>query len=154
MNDRGLPHSQIPAVAKWLGALGAMPFVLFALAGLFWESPAQQHVHFALAAYGSVILSFLGGIHWGLAIADTDTGRGNVSRAVQLGLSVVPPLVGWGALLITGPSGLLVMAAAFFGMLLFDQHASQKGEVPTWYLKLRPPLTAVVVISLTLAALV
>lgn len=154
MNERGLPHSQIPTVAKWLGTLGAMPFVFFALAGLFWESQAQQHVYFALATYGGVILSFLGGIHWGLAITDADMGRSDGSRVVQLGLSVLPPLIGWGALLITAPSGLLVMAAAFFGMLLFDQHASHKGEVPTWYLKLRRPLTAVVVISLALAAFV
>jgi hypothetical protein len=43
------------------------------------------------------------------------------------------------------------MASSFIGLLLFDWYASQKAQVPAWYLKLRWPLTAAVVASLTLA---
>ena len=59
---RKSPPSQthVPPPAKWLGALGAIPFVFLAVAGPFLEAPLQESAHFALVAYGAVILSFLG----------------------------------------------------------------------------------------------
>ena len=115
------------------------------------DASFQEHAHFALAAYGAVILSFLGGIYWGLAIAGANPGQSNGSTFARFGISVLSSLVGWCALLISGPLGLLMMTSAFFGLLLFDWYASQKVQVPAWYLKLRWPLTATVVASLTLA---
>ena len=67
--ERPPSKTQVPAAAKWLGVLGAMPFVFLAVAGPFLEASVQERAHFALVAYGAIILSFLGGIHWGLAIA-------------------------------------------------------------------------------------
>ena len=62
---------------------------------------------------------------------------------------MVQSLFGWDALLISGQLGLPVMAAAFFGLLLFDWHASQKVQEPTWYPKMRCLLTAPVITSFT-----
>jgi hypothetical protein len=142
----------VPRAAKWFGALGAIPFVFLALAAPFLEASFQEGAHFALAAYGAVILSFLGGIHWGLAMACAGPAQGNGTTFARLGVGVLPSLVGWGALLLSRPIGLLVLAAAFLGLLLFDCHASRKARMPAWYPKLRWPLTVVVVASLTLAA--
>ena len=132
---RDPPPSQthVPSAAKWLGALGAVPFVFLALAGSFIDASFQERAHFGLAAYGAVILSFLGGIHWGLAIADADPVQSNGAALARLGISVLPSLVGWSALLISRPIGLLVLAAAFLGLLLFDLHASRKTQTPAWY---------------------
>jgi len=151
---RKSPPSQthVPSPAKWLGALGAIPFVFLALAGPFIEASFQERAHFGLAAYGAVILSFLGGVHWGLAIADAGSVQSNGATFARLGISVVPSLVGWGALLLSKPISLLVLAAAFLGLLLFDMHASRKAQTPAWYPKLRLPLTVVVAASLTFAA--
>lgn len=151
---RKSPPSQthVPSAAKWLGALGAIPFVFLGLAGPFIEASIQERAHFGLAAYGAVILSFLGGVHWGLAIADAGSLQSNGATFARLGISVVPSLVGWVALLLSRPIGLLVLAAAFSGLLLVDLHASRKAQTPTWYPKLRWPLTVVVAASLTLAA--
>ena len=148
------PPSQthVPSAAKWLGALGAIPFVLLALAGPIIEASFHERIHFGLATYGAVILSFLGGIHWGLAIADSGSVQSNGATFARLGISVVPSIVGWGALLLSRPIGLLVLAAAFLGLLLFDLHASRKTQTPAWYPKLRWPLTVVVAASLTFAA--
>ena len=145
-------HTQVPAAAKWLGALGAIPFVFLAVAAPFLEASVQERAHFALVAYGAVILSFLGGIHWGLAIANAGRVQGNGTAFARLGVSVVPSLVGWSALLSSGPMSLFVLAAAFSGLLLLDWHASRQAQTPAWYPKLRWPLTVVVVASLMLAA--
>ena len=145
-------QTQVPPAARWLGALGAIPFAILALAGSFLEASIQERAHFALAAYGAVILSFLGGIHWGLGIAGAGPVQSNGTTFARLGVSVVPSLVGWSALLIPVPMSLLVLAAAFSGLLFFDWHASRQAQSPVWYPKLRWPLTVVVVAALALAA--
>ena len=50
-----------------LAYAGGLPFVLLAI--LLWLVDEELHpfVSIALAAYGAVIVSFLGGIHWGIA---------------------------------------------------------------------------------------
>jgi hypothetical protein len=153
--DRGpdATRTSVPPAAKWLGALGVLPFVVPALAGLFLDGPFRENVSFALAVYGAVILSFLGGVHWGLTIAGFGP-EGTVCRTSRrLAYSVIPSLVGWGALLLPRPIGLLILAAAFAGAVLFDTRASRIGEAPAWYPKLRWPLSVVVVASLLLGAL-
>ena len=131
--------SRVPAAAGFLGALGAIPFIGCAIAATYLEGVQRAEVIFALNAYGAAILSFLGGIQWGLAIA---VGGGNLRR---LGVSVVPSLIGWAALLLpTGP-GAIVMAAGFVCVLLIDIRASRIQQAPSWYPKLRWPLTVVAV---------
>jgi len=136
-----------PPVALWLGAAGALPFVAAAAAVLLadpWRGPALL----ALMTYGAVILSFLGGIRWGLAIAGGQRGR-----ALDLFVSVCPSLVAWGALLLPAGMGIPVLAAAFVVMLGLDRAAARRGAAPAWYPRLRTPLTAVVVAALLTAAL-
>ena len=146
-------RSLVPPAAKWLGALGALPFVALAAAATIPDIPYREPAWFALAAYGAVILSFLGGVHWGLTIAGFGP-QGTVCRTSRrLAYSVIPSLVGWGALLLPRPIGLLVLAAAFAAAVLFDSWASRIGEAPSWYPKLRWPLTAVVVASILVGAL-
>ena len=144
-------QKQVPSAAKWLGALGASPFIILAFSGAFLENFLQERIHFALAAYGAVILSFLGGIHWGLAIARADPDQKNGATFARLGVSVIPSLVGWCALLLSAPIALPVMSIAFCGLLLFDWHVSLNMQAPAWYPKLRWPLTVIVVTSLTFA---
>jgi hypothetical protein len=145
-------QTAVPASAAWLGGLGAIPFVTLAGAiPLLDGAPRLFAVH-ALLAYGATILSFLGGVHWGLAIRghsgpDTNTLRG------RLILSVIPSLAGWAALLVTGPAGLLILAIAIAGMLLVDLRAARLGDAPPWYPKLRVPLSGVVIAALLVGAL-
>ena len=47
-------QTHVPSAAKWLGALGAIPFVSLAVADYFLEGPFQEQVSFALAAYQPV----------------------------------------------------------------------------------------------------
>lgn len=142
----------VPQAAKWLGALGAIPFIVFATSSIMFDGLLQAQAWFALVAYGAVILSFLGGIHWGLAIAEYGT-RLDRKPWRRLLISVVPSLIGWTALMMPSVPGLLLMTAAFALMLWIDVTASKQSETPPWYPSLRWPLTLVVMSSLIVGAL-
>ena len=143
---------QAPRAAQWLGGLGALPFIGLAITGAWLDEPLRQQALTALAVYGAIILSFLGGIHWGLAIAKFGTLASEQAAARRLLFSVLPALIGWSALLLPRPIEALVLAGTFALLGLFDARASQAGEAPTWYPKLRWPLTAVVVAALLIGA--
>eukprot|EP01037_Dinobryon_pediforme_P036570 gene36569-43578_t len=66
------PSPAIPRSALVLGWLGVIPFaVCAALASTGGVVPPGAALH-ALVLYGVVILSFMGGAHWGLAMAAAD----------------------------------------------------------------------------------
>ena len=143
--------TRVPAAAAWLGGLGALPFVVLAAALTAPVGPAREGLGTALVAYGAVILSFLGAVHWGLAIAPAAT-AGSPGLALRLGGSVVPSLVGWGALLLPTVGGLVALAVAFGAMLAADRRATRLGAAPAWYATLRLPLSLAAIASLLLAA--
>jgi len=105
----------------------------------------------ALLSYGAVILSFLGGVHWGLAIQSKASLTG-VQFAVRLILSVLSSIAGWTALLATTPTALLILATAAAAILWVDLRTTRVGQAPPWYPRLRIPLTCVVVGALLLGA--
>lgn len=144
-------RAAVPVMAAWLGGMGALPFVALAVAVIGLDGVTRALAVQALLGYGAVILSFLGGIHWGLAIAP-----GGPPAAPELGTrlawSVVPSLVGWAALLVTPVTGLFALAAAFAAMLGIDLRATRLGAAPAWYPRLRVPLTMTVVASVLAAA--
>jgi len=141
--------TKIPRAAAWLGGLGAIPFVGLAFAVPFITGVLQGFAAYALLAYGAVILTFLGAVHWGLAIASPRAAEGVGPRLI---MSVIPSLIGWVALLIGERWGLWISAAAIAAMFAVDQRAAGAGQAPVWYSKLRLPLTVVVVSALGFAA--
>ena len=139
-----------PKAAKVLGAAGALPFVGLALLAVAGPTDWHDFASTALIAYGAVILSFLGGIQWGLAIA------ADVSTTVlvrRLSISVIPSLIGWLSLLAARDVGLILVASTLLVVLAIDVVAVRSGEAPGWYTRLRWPLTLAAATSLTLAVL-
>jgi len=134
--ELGSSRSLVPPAAKGLGALGALPFIILAVSSPFLEGALHEQASFALAAYGAVILSFLGGIHWGLAIAGFGPADGPSYRRLTIG--VTPSLIGWGSLFLPTAAGLLVLAAVFASMLLVDSQASRKSRGPSLVSKAAP----------------
>ena len=104
-----------------------------------------------LLTYGAVILSFLGGIHWGAAMTRSISQTDHRIDASRLGISVVPSLVGWASLLLDARYGLALLAVGFAANLLLDIRSTRQGLVPPWYRGLRQPLTMVVVVALIVA---
>lgn len=144
-------------IAQNLGNLGLLPFVALAvLLWMPWESWQSAKLEAALIAYAAVILSFIGAIHWGLAMATPELGRPQAWNA--FGWSITPALLGWLALLMQQlglPAWLVLifLAGDFLLARLVDGSLLPlySASAP-WYLGLRSRLTLVVVASLLLAS--
>lgn len=139
--------SNVPSAAAWLGGFGIIPFIVLSLAKTFASDVPKSRLSFALLAYGAIILSFLGGVHWGLAIAVPQIDN-TLWRRITV--SILPSLVAWVALLTPSSIGFLTLAGAFVAMLLVDIQASRVQEAPAWYPKLRWPLSCGAVAALIL----
>ena len=143
---RNLP---IPAIL--LGAAGLLPFVLGGLGALALEGDGARMSLLGLSAYGAVILSFLGGVHWGLGLAEAADPSVRVQRA-RFGLGVVPSLIGWAGLLVTfvglPKTGLVVLIAGFVLTTIMEARGAKAGLVPGGYMALRWVLSVVVVVCL------
>ena len=136
--------ADVPMPARALGFAGLIPFLAAALG--VWVAPQGWNL-LALdvqLAYGAVILSFMGAVHWGLAMA----GGSTAMTYQRLGWSVVPALLGWLALLLNPGYGLLLMAAGFAGVFYGDLKSIAAGNTPAWYKALRKPLTVIVIATL------
>lgn len=117
-----------------LGLAGLLPF----LAGLVGVSLGQGWAGIALAAYGAVILSFLGAVHWGLALAAPGVADGR-----RLIGGIVPSLVAWLALLAPLAAGLLMLGFGLLALVVVETFAARLGLLPWSYLVLRWVLSGV-----------
>ncbi|MEM9385972.1 MAG: DUF3429 family protein [Pseudomonadota bacterium] len=120
-----------------LGYAGLIPF--FACAAASFLGPQQGLARLALVAYGAVIFSFVGAVHWGYSLGrDPSAPRGLVA-------SVIPSLVGWAALMLHAQTG-ATASLAFLGLSFIIWHTFERisTRLPTHYLSLRLRLTALV----------
>ena len=128
-----------PQLALLLGYAGLVPFVSGALG--IWVTPEgwRPFVLEALLDYAAVILAFMGAIHWGLAIRGEDAGE---HAQVQLGLSVIPPLLGWLAI----SAGLPMNWATNS----FSGRSYRSSGVPTWLIP--PPASTTIRLASVIAS--
>jgi hypothetical protein len=143
-----------PPVALWPGLAGLLPFV-GGVVGL-WIGPAAfaPWLWKALIGYGAIILTFVGAIHWGIALGlphGGDTDPSNATIAFGYGWSVLPALLGWLAILLPPGLALGLLVAGFAVQLFIDARIAAAHRLPAWYLALRLLLTAVVITCLLLA---
>lgn len=141
-----------PRAPLALGVAGLIPFValsgaLVAGADLPGFADADS-VRVALVGYGVVILSFLGGIRWGLALKEED---GKATR--DFAISVVPALVGWYAWFQPSPADLWWLAGAHVALGLLDYGLACRTIVEEWFGRLRLFLSAIAALCLMAAAL-
>jgi hypothetical protein len=127
-------NTPLPALAWPLGLAGLLPFLGGLAAMWLWPGWGGH----ALAAYGAAILSFLGAVHWGLALAAPDV----AARARLIG-GVIPSLVAWVALLMPLPVGLTILALGLLGLAMVETLAAGRGLLPRAYIPLRWVLTGV-----------
>ena len=93
---------------KRLAYAGLLPFVGMAI--LMWLIDADLHpfVTLALAGYGATIVSFLGGIHWGIGFRNV--ARMHNAPLFNFGWGVVPSLLAWVAITMPAYAGLPLLA--------------------------------------------
>ena len=135
----------LPRTVAWLGYGGLLPFLALAPAslldhhhGMVWSD--------ALYAYGAIILSFIGALHWGLAMSLP--GLTERQRSAWFVWSVVPALIAWPAVLFSPLLAAPLLIAGFIAHYLQDRRLAGQATLPGWYLPLRLRLTSVAVISL------
>ena len=123
----------IPRLAIWLGYAGLLPFLITAFGA--WVAPAEWRgtALLALAAYGAVILSFLGAVHWGFVMC----APAEAATAPRLVLGVAPALIGWVGLLPPAAPGLVVLALGILATTTMEAVAAGRGLLPEGYLRLR-----------------
>ncbi|MGM0586546.1 MAG: DUF3429 domain-containing protein [Pseudomonadota bacterium] len=133
--------SAVPPAARALGLAGLIPFLALAAAALFGPAEAVAPARALLAAYGAVILSFMGGCRWGFASA----GLGEGPRWWPLGVSVIPALLAFAALAVDGargaPGALVVLALGLIALFGADVSLTRAAGAPAWWPGLRLPLT-------------
>ena len=118
-SDRCLSQVKTVLIARVLGYGGAFPFLCGAIAAnqqvaLLGLAPAHL-----LLSYGAVILSFLGGLHWGRVITSPNPNKR--SDSAWLIWSVCPSLLGWMTLLLPVKVGAVVLSLCFLAALQIDQ---------------------------------
>jgi hypothetical protein len=135
----------MPRIALVLGLAGLLPFLAaaaelgFGMTGLPWNAEV------AIKTYGAVILSFMAGVHWGLALRDNSS-AGYIA-------SVVPAILAWAAVaFLPSAPACVVLGAGFIALLIYDISVVNAGRAPQWYTRLRIGLTTVVVTCLAVAA--
>lgn len=132
-----------PTVPVVLGILGLIPFVAGAVVSTVlppWYMPIASYF---VLVYAFVILSFLGGVHWGRALS-----TGEPRRFVW---SVIPSLLAFFAAGVHRPLGLAFLSAAFVVVGLYDVLTFRR-EGPRWYASLRVWLTVIVATCLAVVA--
>ena len=96
--------------------------------------------------YGASIVSFLGAVHWGLAVAEGTHG------ALRLGWGVMPSIGAWLAMSTGACNDEVRKADALAGLLgtcyVADAVFTMNKLLPQWYMSLRTPLTIVAIVSL------
>lgn len=134
--------------ARVLGLAGLIPFVALTVA-LYAEGP-RDRIALAQLAYGATIVSFIGALHWGLAMRERKLDETAQWRA--LGWGVVPSLVAWCALLLPLPAGLWLLAALVPVCGWMDARLSRELSLESWFMRLRTLLSGAVTLCLVLSA--
>lgn len=145
-------NAHAPLIEK-LGHAGLIPFVL--LAAMVWlvDVDLQPWAAMAMAAYAALIVSYLGGIHWGLAWKLAEAPGNLPSGALRNHLlwGVTPSLLAWPGVLMPPHAGLVWLALALALCYLVDRRLYPAAGVDRW-LTLRFRLTAVAALSCLIAA--
>lgn len=128
-----------------LSLLGLIPILVFTI--MIMRDPEDHFFLKIFYTYSAIVLSFLGGMHWGVLTHTRSTGQIEPLRLYWI-WSVVPPIVGWFALLsIPVFWNIAVLMVMYVLQYLMDTRLTKKGIFPYWLLQLRRLLTLVVIIN-------
>ncbi|NGX15075.1 DUF3429 family protein [Wenzhouxiangella sp. XN24] len=137
----------VSKAAHWLGYAGLVPFVAALLGGLLGGAGQQAYFAQQFIAYGAVILSFVGAVHWGTALASGSL------RIMRLAISVLPALLGWAALLLPSQGAAWLLLGGFVLLRAWEATPPVAATLPAWYRGLRTRLTVAVSVLLVLFAM-
>jgi hypothetical protein len=133
-----------------LGYAGLAPFVL--LTALMWlvDGELLPFVSIALGGYAAAIVSFLGGVHWGIGFMRGQTDPAN-APAFHFVWGVVPSLLAWLALMMPAYAALPLLGLVLVACYAVDRSTYPPSGLGRW-LPMRLRLTVVATLSCVLGA--
>lgn len=135
----------LSVMARRLGHAGSIAFVLGAVLVWIVNAEAHPYVTLALSAYAAMVVSFLGGIHWGLGFKHEDPPP---SLFVW---GVVASLLAWVAVMMPANAGLVLDGVLLVVCYLVDRKVYPAQGLSRW-LTLRFRLSAFAAASCFLGA--
>jgi hypothetical protein len=140
---------EIPATQRfaWIfGLAGLLPFLAHAL--FSWLSPPSELIGVLRSQvhYAAAILTFLGALHWGVAIASPSVVGG--PAVTRLLWSVMPAIFAWIITLYPTDVALPLLFGGLLVALGVDWLLYRGTPVPRWFMTLRTVLSAVALASL------
>ena len=131
-----------------LSILGLFPF-LFGLIDILFNKDNLFFVINLPKYYGSIILTFLGAVYWGIILNDSH--KNLISEKVKTYLvcwSIIPSL--WSSLILIFNHNItiIVLAICYIIVQIVDEFVIKYFKFPNWYLFLRRLLTIIVIIIL------
>ncbi|MEM7693940.1 MAG: DUF3429 domain-containing protein [Pseudomonadota bacterium] len=127
-----MAHATLPVC---LGLAGLIPFVAASIGAALLPDVFQPVAFYAATVYAVAILSFLGGVHWGLGVAD--------GRRWRFLWAVTPSLIAFFAMFAPKPLALYALTGGFALAGVVDVLIFRR-DGPAWYAGLRAGLTIVV----------
>ena len=128
----------------WLGLVGLSPFIVCTvsvyLLPVLWQALAVK----TFIIYSAIVLSFLGGVHWGVAISLDRCGTRDFNA--RLLVSTLPGLLAWPALTLDYPEAMAILLVGFWLIRLYERQQDSTERLPGWYQGLRGLLNTVVVL--------
>lgn len=143
IDDALWPTLRLLGYGGWLPFAGAL--------ALSWFTPAQALAHQALLAYAVAIVSFVGALSWGWALALPDLNTRQ--RQGLLLWSVVPSLLAWLAACLPAPWVWWALVLTYALAWLMDWRHQTLLHWPAAWMALRSALTAGATLALMAAAL-
>ncbi len=128
-----------PAALK-IAYAGLLPFVLGALLVWLVRADAHPYATLMLSCYAAVVLSFLGGVHWGLGMRQPD------APPTVFWWGVMPAAAAWVGVMMPPYAGLVVHGVMLVACYLVDRRTYPLLGAAAW-LTLRFRLTVVASLS-------
>ncbi len=140
------PHSSPSTTTQTLGYAGLIPFIGLSVMSVLFHDLHQPAVLFSLLAYGATIISFLGAVHWGLAMREEPQDRLSVIWGV------LPSLLAWISLVFDTTWGLMIQFFTLWLCFFVDFKRYPRFGLSDW-LRMRFTLTLIAGICLTVPVL-
>ena len=138
-------QTTVPSQALLWGWAGVLPFAMAAGAIGFADAEVAQVAAQILVPYGAIILTFMGGAHWGIAT------RHAVDHAWLYTTGILPSLVAVVAISLPLQPAIATLAAGLVALLVGDLVLVGCRLLPAWYGRMRTQLTIAVLVCLAVA---
>ena len=128
-----------------LSILGLLPF-LFGLIDLLLNKDNLFFVILLPKYYGSIILTFLGAVYWGIVLNDSN--KNLMTEKVKTFIicwSIIPSLWSGLILIFNHNITIIILALCFVVVQIVDEFIIKYLKFPIWYLFLRRSLTTSVI---------